>query len=86
MRETVAFGGVKGAANNGASGLSSLSRSIHGHGAGRPTGNSSGFGHYSAGGVPAYPGVLGGIPGVDFPASGTQTRTAGSWTWTAGRK
>jgi hypothetical protein len=79
--------GVKGAvANNGASGPSALSQSIHGQAAlssGRATGNPtsifSGYGHYSAGGVPAYPGVLGGL------VLGSQTRTAGSWTWTAGR-
>jgi hypothetical protein len=79
---------VTGAASNGASGSSSLSQSIHGQGSGRatgnPTGTFAGYGHYSAGGVPAYPGVLGGLPGVDLHALGTQTRTAGSWTWTAG--
>jgi hypothetical protein len=76
---------VRGAAaNNGASGSSSLSQSIHGQSSGRATGTFSGYGHYSAGGVPAYPGVLGGLPGVDLHALGTQTRTAGSWTWTAG--
>jgi hypothetical protein len=82
---------VRGAASNGASGSSSLSQSIHsqaGSGSGRATGNStsifSGYGHYSAGGVPAYPGVLGGLPGIDLCALGTQTRTPGSWTWTAG--
>jgi hypothetical protein len=84
--------GVRGAANSGASGLSALSQFIHGPaalGSGRATGNSksifSGYGHYSAGGVPAYPGVLGGRPGTDLRGLGTQTRTAGSWTWTAGR-
>jgi hypothetical protein len=78
--------GVRGAANSSTSGLSALSQSIHGPaalGSGRATGGStsifSGYGHYSAGGVPAYPGVLGGL------GLGTQTRTAGSWTWTAGR-
>jgi hypothetical protein len=76
---------VRGAAaNTEASGSSSLSQSIHGQGSGRATGTFSGYGHYSAGGIPAYPGVLGGLPGVDLHALGTQTRTAGSWTWTAG--
>ena len=89
---------VRGAANNrgASSGPTALSQSIHAQAvatsgkaaAATGTGLFSGYGHYSAGGVPAYPGVLGGgLPGVDFRAlgGGSQRRTPGSWTWTAGR-
>jgi hypothetical protein len=41
----------------------------------------TGFGHYSAQGVPAFPGVHGG-PSLSATVSGTQRRTAGTWSWT----
>lgn len=39
------------------------------------------FGHYSAQGVPAFPGVNVN-PNVNAIITGTQSRTAGTWTWT----
>lgn len=40
-----------------------------------------GFGHYSAQGVPAFPGVNAN-PNINSIITGTQSRTAGSWSWT----
>lgn len=43
----------------------------------------AGYGHYSAGGVPAFPGVHGG-PNLST-VSGTQRRTPSTWSWTSNR-
>jgi len=40
-----------------------------------------GFGHYSSQGVPAFPGVNAN-PNVNAIITGTQRRTAGTWSWT----
>jgi hypothetical protein len=46
-----------------------------------PTKTLPGFGHYSSQGVPAFPGVNAN-PNVNAIISGTQRRTAGTWSWT----
>jgi hypothetical protein len=38
----------------------------------------TGYGHYSAQGVPAFPGVH----AIGAPVSGTERRTLGGWSWT----
>lgn len=43
----------------------------------------TGYGHYSAQGVPAFPGVHGG-PNISA-ISGTQRRTPSTWSWTSNR-
>ena len=78
---------IRGAAANTSSSRNSTSEPAFGHastfgGTASPsTKMLPGFGHYSSQGVPAFPGVNTN-PNINAIITGTQRRTAGTWSWT----